>query len=66
MFLKDTLTLGATNIKVELIAKQCAQKGTCQDPWQFKIASVCSKPSQDKYRFTFYECANRNRCISIC
>ena len=53
MFLKNTLTLGSTNIEIELIAKQCTPKGTYQDPWQFKIASVCSKPSQDKYRFTF-------------
>ena len=65
MFLKDTLTLGASNIKVELISKQCAQKGACQDPWQFKIASVCSKPSQDKYRFAFQECAYGYRRISI-
>jgi len=65
MFLKDTLTLGSTNIKVELITKQCTPKGTNQDPWQFKIASVCSKPSQNKYGFTFQECAYGNRRISI-
>ncbi len=65
-FLQYLYPLGATKVAVELISTQRTHEARSHDPWEFKIAPVGGKASQDKDGFTFEECAYRYGEISIC